>query len=35
LLDNIKKNNMSCDDLGHPSEEGNQFIANEILKKLK
>ena len=34
ILDEIKKNKMSCDELGHPNKEGNEYIANEILKKL-
>jgi hypothetical protein len=25
---------MSCDNMGHPNEVGNEFIANQILKRL-
>ena len=34
ILEHIKNKKLSCDDMGHPNEEGNQYIANEILKKL-
>jgi hypothetical protein len=34
LLHDIKNNKMSCDELGHPNKEGNEFIANQILKRL-
>lgn len=34
ILDYINNNNMSCDNMGHPNEIGNRFIANQILKKL-
>lgn len=34
ILEHIKNNQMSCDDMGHPNEIGNQFIANQILKRL-
>jgi hypothetical protein len=34
ILEYIKKNNMSCDELGHPNKIGNEFIANKILEKI-
>jgi len=34
ILEYIKNNQMSCDDMGHPNEVGNEFIANQILKRL-
>lgn len=34
ILEMIKEKGFSCDNLGHPNVEGNQFIANEILNKL-
>jgi hypothetical protein len=34
IIEYIKNNNLSCDEFGHPNELGNEFIANEILKKL-
>lgn len=34
ILEHIKNKQLSCDDMGHPNEEGNQYIANEILKRL-
>lgn len=34
ILDFLKENEMTCDDLGHPNVDGNKFIAEEILKKL-
>ena len=29
------KNNYSCDEHGHPNIDGNYFIANHILNKIK
>ena len=34
ILDLIKNKSLSCDEMGHPNEEGNKFISNEILKKI-
>jgi hypothetical protein len=34
ILEYIKNNQMSCDNMGHPNEVGNEFIANQILKRL-
>ncbi len=34
IIEYIKNNNLSCDEFGHPNELGNEFIANEILKKI-
>jgi hypothetical protein len=34
ILNYIKKNNMSCDDLGHPNKKGNEFIANKIIERI-
>ena len=34
ILEMMKEKGFSCDDLGHPNKKGNEFIANEILKKL-
>lgn len=34
LLDYMIKNNYSCDEYGHPNEEGNYFMANHISEKL-
>lgn len=34
LIDFIKSNNMNCDDMGHPNDMGNYFIANHIIEKL-
>ena len=35
LLNFMVKNNYSCDEHGHPNIEGNYFIANHILNKIK
>lgn len=35
LLNFMVKNNYSCDEHGHPNIEGNHFIANHILNKIK
>ena len=35
LLSFMVKNNYSCDEHGHPNIEGNYFIANHILNKIK
>jgi hypothetical protein len=34
LLEMIKEKGFSCDNFGHPNKEGNEYIANEILKKI-
>ena len=34
LLEQIKKMGFNCDEQGHPNENGNYYIANEISKKL-
>jgi hypothetical protein len=34
ILEMIKEKGFSCDELGHPNKEGNEYMANEILKKL-
>lgn len=34
IMDYIKENNLSCDEMGHPNENGNQYIANKILNKI-
>lgn len=33
ILEHIKNKDLSCDDMGHPNNQGNQYIANEILKR--
>ena len=34
ILEMIKEKGFSCDELGHPNKEGNEYIANEILGKI-
>ena len=34
ILEMIKEKGFSCDELGHPNKEGNEYIANEILNKI-
>jgi hypothetical protein len=34
ILEMMKERGFSCDPFGHPNKEGNEYIANEILKKL-
>jgi hypothetical protein len=34
ILEMIKEKEFSCDNQGHPNKEGNEYIANQILKKL-
>jgi hypothetical protein len=34
IIDEIKNKSLSCDEMGHPNEDGNEYISKEILNKI-